>query len=122
MQWERDIVNRDYALALGNTWGGIAIAFTTPLNAFGPAVIMKVGVHWMCDNCGSANLNVLLCFDVFPSSGYVRAARRPDYEVIHATGGTAIICPACGQWGSCPDLLPVPVARGTWGGIKALCR
>jgi len=112
----------DGALMIGQTLNGCAMAFPTPLNAYGPAVVMKVGFFWMCQQCGPENENVLLCFDVYPGSGYVRAVRWPDYGVIYATGGTALICPTCcPPYPSCPNLLPVvPVAQSTWGGIKAL--
>lgn len=118
IEWYQDI-NVNDALMLGGTWSGVALAFPTPLNAYGPAVVMKVLFVWMCNDCST--YNILVCFDAFPSSGYVRAVRWPDYEVIYATSGTALICPACClPHPSCPDLPVVPVAQSTWGGIKAL--
>lgn len=119
IEWYQDI-NVNDALMLGSTWEGIAIAFPTPLKAVGPAVVMKVEFVWTCNDCST--YNVLLCFDVFPSSGYVRAVKWPDYEVIYATSGTAVICGACGCAGACPGLPGTPVAQSTWGGIKALYR
>jgi hypothetical protein len=111
-------------LTLGSSPTGVAMAFPTPLNAYGPAVLMKVRFVWMCNDCYT--YNVMVCFDVFPSSGYVRAVRWPDEELIYATSGTAVICgllcaAPCGDV-ACPGLPGVPVAQSTWGGIKALYR
>jgi hypothetical protein len=107
------------ALNLGNTYEGIGLAWTIPFNAFVPNVIATAVFLWMCDDCASSNMNQVICFDVYPGSGYLRAVRWPDLELVYGQSGTAVICPTCGSWVPC-DQLPIPVERTTWGGVKAL--
>lgn len=112
-------------LSLGNTPEGIAIAWPLPVDGSSPQLVCKVTTLWMCDGCGippegCAGLNSAICFDVFPSSGYVRAVRWPDEQIVYGTGFPAGICPTvCGSNYACPEL-PVPVESRTWGNIKAL--
>ena len=97
---------------------GIAIAFPVPLNAYSPVLIAGIFVLWMCNDCGPS-YNTPVCFDVYPSSGYLRAVRWPDLELIYATSETALICPAGPPWPICAEL-PIPVEQTTWGHIKAM--
>lgn len=114
-------------LALGSSPAGIAVAFPLPVSAHAPVKVLSVYVLWMCQGCGMmaadcAGVNTLVCVDVYPSSGHIRAVTWPDQRLIQATSGTAIICPTiCGGAGSCPEL-PVPVEATTWGRIKAQYR
>ena len=118
MMWLGDQFDPN-ALHIGNTNQGIGLAWTIPFNAFVPNVVLSAIVLWMCDNCDTPNMNQVVCFNVYPGSGYLRAVRWPDLELIYGQSGTAVICPACGAWRPC-DQLPVPVERTTWGGIKAM--
>ena len=106
------------SLSIGQSPEGIAIAFPVPLNAYSPVLISTVYVLWMCNDCGP-NYNTPVCFDVYPSSGYLRAVRWPDLELIYATSETALICPAGPPWPICAEL-PIPVEQTTWGHIKAM--
>ena len=106
-------------LSIGNTRDGIGITFPIPLNAFTSALIVSISFLWMCQDCTSPNMNQVICFDVYPGSGCLRAVRWPNLEVICGQSGTSVICPACGSWVPCGQL-PVPVEQTTWGGIKAL--
>jgi hypothetical protein len=107
------------SLSIGNSPEGIAIAFPVPLNAYSPVLISTVSVLWMCDNCFPPNQDRLICFDVYPSSGYLRAVRWPDLSLIYATAGTARICGSSPPLPKCAEL-PIPVERTTWGHIKAM--
>jgi hypothetical protein len=119
--WIADFFPSPRPLVIGNTSIGISIAYPTPLNAFSAVLVTRIWFFWMCDGCEPYHVNKLLCFKAHPSSGYLRAVRWPDLELIYATSGTAVICPLCGGAGRCDDL-PVPVYRSTWGAIKAQYR
>jgi len=107
------------SLSIGTSPDGIAIAFPVPLNAYSPVLVSRVSVLWMCDHC-LPNQERPICFDVYPSSGYLRAVRWPDLSLIYGTSGSAVIC-ATGPGPYCADL-PIPVERTTWGHIKAMYR
>ncbi|MCK5407792.1 MAG: hypothetical protein KAJ37_10065 [Candidatus Krumholzibacteria bacterium] len=109
------------ALHIGNSYEGIGVAWPIPFNAFVPNVVLQAMVLWMCDDCASPNMNQVICFDVYPGSGFLRAVRWPDLELIYGQSGTAVICPTCGSWRPC-DQLPIPVEQTTWGGVKAMYR
>ena len=74
-------------LSIGNSQDGIAIAFPIPLNAYSPVLISTVTVLWMCDECLFSLYDTPVCFDVYPSSGYLRAVRWPDLSLIYGTSG-----------------------------------
>jgi hypothetical protein len=125
--WLGDVWDQGH-LALGSSPTGIAIAFPVPVNAFAPVQVLKVVVVWMCQGCGfaaerdCASVDMLVCVDAYPSSGYMRAVTWPDQRLVQATSGTAIICPLiCGTNPTCPEK-PVPVESTTWGRIKAQYR
>ncbi len=124
--WLGDVWDQSH-LALGSSPTGIAIAFPLPVSAHAPVQVLKVIVLWMCQGCqiaveDCASVNMLVCMDVYPSSGLMRAVTWPDQRLIQATSGTAIICPlAYGNNPTCPEL-PVPVDETTWGRIKAQYR
>ncbi len=123
--WLGDVWGQSH-LALGSSPTGIAVAFPLPVNAFAPVQVLTVVVLWMCQGCdmiaeNCATANTLVCVDVYPSSGRIRAVTWPDQRLIQATSGTAIICPTLCGGGSCPEL-PVPVDETTWGRIKAQYR
>jgi hypothetical protein len=118
------------ALTLGYTPFGIGMAWTLPFNAFEPAVIGSALIMWNCvcsggGPCGAAS--AIICPDVYPSSGRMRALRWPDRAFIDAQPGGALICPyVCGGAQpalqlSCPQL-PVLTQETTWGAIKTLYR
>jgi len=116
--WLGDTIDTGH-LSIGNTRDGIGITFPQPLDAFSSALIVSISFLWMCQDCNSPDINSVVCFNVFPGSGCLRAVRWPDLKVICGQSGTAIICPVCGGHRPC-DQLPVPVEQTTWGGIKAL--
>jgi len=121
--WIIDMVDYDrHDLSLGISPTGIAISFPLPLSAHSPVLIMRVLIGWMCDHCSDQNAWSLICFDGYPSSGYLRAVTYPDLNLIYGTSGTASICPLCCDPQRCEDLPPVPVEQKTWGQIKALYR
>jgi hypothetical protein len=119
--WIMDLVDPD-RLRIGYSPAGIAISFPVPLSTHSPTLICRVLVVWMCDHCDSENAWSLICFEGYPSSGFLRAVTYPDLDVIYGTSGTAAICPLCCFPRSCDDLPPIPVEQRTWGEIKALYR
>lgn len=108
-------------LNIGRTPDGIATAWPTPQNAFSPLIVAEVIVLWACDLC-IGEYNIALCANAHPATGYIRATRWPDLNLIYATNRAACICATsclaptpC----TCPDS-PVPAEISTWGQIKAL--
>lgn len=118
LTWMTDITDPT-ASVTGQSPLGINISWPTPLDATGPAVVMRVQVVWMCDICLCPGTGGVLCFDVHPGSGFLRASTWPDQNVITGDSGTSIICTMCGEWRTCATL-PSPVERATWGHVKAM--
>jgi len=106
--WIDDTVIGD-ALTIGSSPLGIGIAWTLPINAFGPTVIMTARVFWNCNNCaGVTGDGWPILIEPYPLESSPRAIRWPDEVIIDGVGMTALICPQ------------VPVEESTWGQIKAL--
>jgi hypothetical protein len=103
-------------VTLGQTPFGISIAWAIPQNGYQPLLVAKVLIVWNCDDCSS--VNIPLCPNVHPTSGYVRAVGFPAYDFIYAGVEAACICPACACC-VCPEV-PVPVEATTWSKIKEL--
>jgi hypothetical protein len=112
--WLGDLIDPN-VLAIGNTYEGIGVAWTIPFNAFTPNVVLRVVFLWTCQDCNSPDINSVVCLNVYPGSGYLRAVRWPDLELIYGQSGTAVICPACGSWRPC-DPLPIPVEQRSGAG------
>ena len=74
-------------LNIGNSASGIATAWPIPKNAFSPVVVSQVMILWNCQLC--SNTYIPICANVHPDTGYLRAARWPDNELI----GSHIIVP-----------------------------
>jgi hypothetical protein len=106
-------------LMLGTSPEGIAVAWTVPANGFEPLFVSRATVLWMCQGCAEVNHRV--CFDVYPTSGKLRAVRWPDESIIYGFGQAGMICPTCCPTGPviCPDYT-IPVQPTTWGAVKAL--
>ena len=106
-------------LDIGNSASGIATAWPFPKNAFFPVVVSEVRFIWNCQAC--RNTDIPVCMNIHPDTGYLRAARWPDNELIYATTGVACICPTGCYPCVCPNP-PVPIEATSWGRIKALYR
>lgn len=98
-------------LTLGNSPGGIAVAWSLPQNGFNPLLALTVNVLWLqCDcNLGPQMLSV---------GGYSpmgktapSAIRWPDMAELPGVGMTSLICPGV-----------IATESKTWGGVKALYR
>jgi len=104
--WIADMPVAD--LNLGNTQSGVATGWgDIPQNGFAPLLVMNVLIQWECDDCGTS-LNDPIVVSPHPLTGFIRAARFPDNELIEGVGLTSLVCPT------------VPVEEKTWGGVKAL--
>jgi len=108
--WGGDMIDDYGVLMIGNSPGGITLAWTLPANAFEPLLVQKARFIWMCtDNdiyaCGEKHIRPV----AHPVSGQIRAVRWPDLATFSAVGYWAVICPCIS-----------PTEETTWGGIKAL--
>jgi len=106
MTWLADSPTNS-GLVIGTSPAGIAIAWPTPLQAFGPAVVQTFTFLWTCTDCTGLS-NTPLVVGNSPVSGAVDAVRWPDNVLVNAIGMTSLICST------------VPTQDTSWGRIKAL--
>jgi hypothetical protein len=91
-------------VTLGNSATGVSIGWPLPLNGFTPVQVMRAVVLWTCNDCSVVNQPINVVPN--PVSGFVRAARFPDYELIDGSGSTSMICQEMFldiKPGSCPN-------------------
>ncbi len=94
------------ALSIGSSPYGISIAYTIPLDAFGPALVQRVLVFWNCTNCEVCR--EIIEVQPHPASGRIQAVRWPDPTTFEADALRAVICPCVGT------------KQTTWGNVKSL--
>jgi hypothetical protein len=118
MMWMGDHVDIYDQLSLGSTPDGIAVSWPIPANGFEPILVVRSTIMWTCQGCdGGGNV---VCFDVYPSSGKLRAVTWPNEEIVYGFGQAGVICQDF-YTVFCPDYT-IPVEPTTWGSIKAMYR
>jgi len=116
------------ALVIGTSdaqygYGGIAIAWFNPQNAFDAFLALRVRVAWTSNcSCGGPGVDTRAVsvrgynYAHAPIGGQAnpRVVRWPDFAEIEGAGVTSLVCPS--GWA------PVPTQQTTWGALKALYR
>lgn len=95
-------------LVIGNSPAGISIAWALPQNGFGPVLCQTPAILWLCQNCASTDIPVVVVPNPLNIDGKVQGTSWPNNNKIDAVGMTSLICAT------------VPAEDTTWGGIKAL--
>lgn len=119
--------------AVGNIVEGVIQTWPGPQDASSQLVVNVIHVLFTCQDC--IRIDVPICLNSHPGTGYFRAVGWPDGSNIYPATDSAVICPSlcgvpgptgrsplCGGRPECPISPPVPVSRATWGAVKALYR
>ena len=78
-------------VTIGSSPNGLSMAWALPQNGYTPFQVMRALVLWNCAGCAVPNQRVSVV--AHPVSGYVQAARFPDYAIVEGHGRASVACP-----------------------------